>query len=85
MNAAQMIHLGTLWISYGFARQKQHVFLATGLTPATEKEPDDEEHDLVIRTATLDEFEEMMLNGAIRDNCTISAWGLYLMWKKKQV
>ena len=85
MNAAQMIYLGTLWISYGFARQKQHVFLATGLTPATEKEPDDEEHDLVIRTATVDEFEEMMLKGAIRDNCTISAWGIYLLWKKKQV
>jgi hypothetical protein len=23
----------------------------------------------------------MMLGGAIRDGCTLSAWGLYLLWK----
>ena len=28
-----MTHLGTLWIAYGFARQKQHVFLATDSLP----------------------------------------------------
>src|SRR5271169_4910555 len=44
--AAEMTHLGTLWIAYGYARQKQHIFLATGLT-VTEKQPDPEEHDLV--------------------------------------
>ena len=32
-----MTRLGTLWIAYGYARQKQHVFLATGLTE-TEKD-----------------------------------------------
>jgi ADP-ribose pyrophosphatase len=83
MNAAQMVHLGTLWISYGFTRQRQHVFLATGLMP-TEKEPDNEEHDLIVHTVSVEEFEEMMLNGVIRDNCTISAWGLYLMWKTRE-
>jgi 8-oxo-dGTP pyrophosphatase MutT (NUDIX family) len=83
LHAASMIHLGTTWIAYGFTRQKQHIFLAQGLTP-TENEPDPEEHDLVVRTATIAEFEEMMLNGTIRDNCTISAWCLYLLWKAKQ-
>jgi ADP-ribose pyrophosphatase len=34
-----MTYLGWLWIAYGFTRQKQHVFLATGLTEA-EKDPD---------------------------------------------
>jgi 8-oxo-dGTP pyrophosphatase MutT (NUDIX family) len=81
--AANMVFLGTLWISYGFTRQKQHVFLATGLTQA-EKDPDPEEHDLVVRSVTVDEFEEMMLDGRIRDNCTLSAWALYLMWKARQ-
>ena len=28
-----MVYLGTLWIAYGFANQKQHVFLATGPDP----------------------------------------------------
>ena len=83
LHAASMTHLGTLWIAYGFCRQKQHVFLATGLTH-TEKEPDPEEHDLVIRSVTVEEFEQMMLDGRVRDNCTLSAWGLYLLWKARQ-
>jgi 8-oxo-dGTP pyrophosphatase MutT (NUDIX family) len=83
LDAAEMTYLGALWIAYGFTRQKQHVFLATGLTQ-TEKEPDPEEHDLVARSVAVSEFEEMMLNGTIRDNCTLSAWGLYLLWKARQ-
>jgi 8-oxo-dGTP pyrophosphatase MutT (NUDIX family) len=82
LEAAEMTYLGTLWIAYGFTRQKQHVFLATGLTH-TEKEPDPEEHDLVMRLVALEEFEEMMLNGTIRDGSTLSAWGLYLLWKAR--
>jgi ADP-ribose pyrophosphatase len=81
--AAEMTYLGRLWIAYGFTRQKQHVFLATGLTQA-EKEPDPEEHDIVVHTVPIEEFEEMMLNGTIRDNCTVAAWGLYLLWKARQ-
>ena len=26
----------------------------------------------------------MMLDGAIRDDCTLAAWGLYLLWKAHQ-
>jgi len=83
LNAASMIYLGPTWIAYGFANQKQHVFLASGLTPA-EKEPDPEEHDLVVHTATIEEFETMMVNGTIQDSCTLAAWGLYLLWKARQ-
>ena len=83
LNAAEMVHLGTLWIAYGFTRQKQHVYLATGLTPAG-KDPDAEEHDLTHRTVPVEEFEQMMLDGKVRDNCTVAAWGLYLMWKARQ-
>ncbi len=50
----------------------------------TEKEPDAEEHDLVVRSVAVEEFEEMMRSGMIRDDCTLSAWGLYLMWKARQ-
>jgi ADP-ribose pyrophosphatase len=81
--AAEMTYLGALWIAYGFTRQKQHVFLATGLTH-TEKDPDAEEHDLVAHFVTVAEFEAMMLNGTIRDGCTLAAWGLYLLWKARQ-
>ncbi len=83
MDASQMTRLGALWIAYGFLRQRQHVYLATGLTPAT-ADPDAEEHDLTARPVPLAEFERMMLDGVIRDNSTLSAWGLYLLWKGRQ-
>jgi len=82
LDAAEMTYVGWLWIAYGFLRQKQHVFLATGLNH-TEKDPDPEEHDLIVRCVPVEEFEEMMLNGTIRDNCTLAAWGLYQLWKKR--
>jgi 8-oxo-dGTP pyrophosphatase MutT (NUDIX family) len=81
--AARMTCLGTPWVAYGFTRQRMHVFLATGLTP-TEKDPDAEEHDLVARSVAVGDFEERMLNGEIRDVCTLAAWALYLMWKARQ-
>lgn len=83
MDAAAMTFLGTLWIAYGFTRQRQHVFLATGLTPA-EKTPDAEEHDLTAHSFSIGEFEQMMLDGTIRDGCTVAAWGLYLLWQARQ-
>ncbi len=80
MIAADMTLLGKLWIAYGFTRQQQYVFLATGLTPA-EKDPDPEEHDLTAHAVSITEFERMLLDGTIRDGCTHAAWGLYLTWK----
>jgi 8-oxo-dGTP pyrophosphatase MutT (NUDIX family) len=82
LEAAQMIYLGPMWIAYGFTRQRQHVFMATGLTQA-EKEPDPEEHDLVIHSVAVDEFERMMREGVIQDCSTLAAWGLYLLWKAR--
>jgi 8-oxo-dGTP pyrophosphatase MutT (NUDIX family) len=83
LDAAQLMFLGTLWIAYGVMRQKMHVFLATGLTPS-DQDPDDEEHDLVVHSVPVEQFEKMMLDGRIRDGCTLGAWGLYLMWKARQ-
>jgi ADP-ribose pyrophosphatase len=82
-DAAEMTSLGMIWIAYGFTRQKQHVYLATGLTPAPGQR-DAEEHDLIPRSFGIEEFEQMMLDGTIRDGCTLSAWGLYLMWKARR-
>jgi 8-oxo-dGTP pyrophosphatase MutT (NUDIX family) len=76
LRADKMEYLGWVWIAYGFARQKQHVFLATGLTPG-EKDPDPEEHDLALRRVRLAEFEQMLRAGQIRDGCTLAAWALY--------
>lgn len=83
LEAARMTKLGEVWIAYGFTRQREHVYLATGLT-ATERTPDAEEHDLAVRPVAIDDFERMMLDGTIRDDCTLAAWGLYLLWKARQ-
>jgi ADP-ribose pyrophosphatase len=81
LHATQMAYLGAMWIAYGYSNQKQHVFLATGLT-STETNPDPEEHDLVAHCVSIADFEKMMLDGTIQDCCTLSAWGLYQMWKR---
>ncbi len=81
--AERMLYLGCLWIAYGFTRQKQHVFLAIGLTQ-DQTDRDEEEHDLVVRRVAIRDFEQMMLDGVVRDGCTVAAWGLYLMWKARQ-
>jgi 8-oxo-dGTP pyrophosphatase MutT (NUDIX family) len=83
LHAETMICLGSNWIAYGFTRQKQHVFLATGLSHV-EKEPDLEEHDIIVRNVSVREFEQMMLDGVVRDGCTLAAWALYLLWKARQ-
>ncbi|HEX3662600.1 MAG TPA: NUDIX hydrolase [Acidobacteriaceae bacterium] len=82
LTARTLTCLGCLWIAYGFARQKQHVYLATGLTPSA-ADPDPEEHDLVLRTASIADFERMLLDGTIQDGCTLAAWGLYRLWKER--
>ncbi len=83
LTAGSMTFLGTMWVAYGFLRQKMHVYLATGLTPTTAN-PDPEEHDLVLRRFPIAEFEQMIVEGTIRDDCTIAAWGLYRLWKERQ-
>jgi len=80
--AEKMEYLGMMYIAYGFANQKQHVFLATGLTQG-EKDPDPEEHDLVVKSMTIVEFEEMIREGKIPDVCTLAAWGTYKVKRGK--
>ena len=83
LHAEEMIRLGSLWIAYGFTRQKQHVYLATGLSQR-ETDRDAEEHDLVVHCVLVEEFERMMREGTVADGCTVAAWGLYLLWKAQQ-
>lgn len=81
--AKRMIPLGMMWIAYGFTKQRQFVYLATGLTQA-ETDRDPEEHDLLVKTATVAEFEQMLLDGTIQDASTLGAWGLYKVWCERQ-
>jgi len=83
LTAERMTHLSTLQIAYGVMNQKQHVFLAEGLTMGAH-DRDDEESDLVLRRVSVAEFEAMVLDGRMVDNCTVAAWGLYRLWRERQ-
>ena len=83
IEAATMTHLTDLQIAYGVMNQRHHVFLAEGLTVG-EPDPDPEETDLALHRVSVEEFERMLLDGRVVDNCTASAWGVYLVWRGRQ-
>lgn len=82
LTAEKMTHLSTFQIGYGVMNQQHHVYLAEGLTMG-EPDPDLEETDLVVRRVSVAEFEEMVLDGVIVDNCSVAAWGFYRMWRER--
>lgn len=83
LTAKRMTLLSTLQIAYGVMNQKHYVFLAEGLTVG-DPDPDAEETDLVVRRVSVDEFEIMIVDGAIVDNCSVAAWGLYRLWRERK-
>jgi 8-oxo-dGTP pyrophosphatase MutT (NUDIX family) len=83
ITAAHMTHLATHQIAYGVMNQAHHVFLAEGLTHGA-TDPDPEETDLSLHRVPVDEFESMLLDGRIVDNCTAAAWAAYLIWRRRQ-
>jgi ADP-ribose pyrophosphatase len=83
LTADRMTHLTTFQIAYGVMNQKHHCYLAEGLRVG-EAEPDLEETDLVLHRVSVTDFESMMLDGTIVDNCTAAAWGIYRLWRERQ-
>jgi len=81
LRAHHMTELAQVQIGYGVMNQRHHIFLAEGLTHG-ENARDAEETDMEVHRVTVDEFEQMMLDGRVVDNCTLAAWGAYLLWKK---
>jgi 8-oxo-dGTP pyrophosphatase MutT (NUDIX family) len=83
LTAERMTLLSTLQIAYGVMNQKQYVFVAEGLTMG-QPDRDAEESDLFVHRVRVEEFEEMILDGTIVDNCSVAAWGLYRLWRERQ-
>ena len=83
LRVERMTPLADLWIAYGAMRQIHHVFLAEGLTPG-ETARDPEEDDMTVHRVAVSEFEAMLLDGRVMDNCTAAAWGVYRVWQDKQ-
>jgi ADP-ribose pyrophosphatase len=74
--AGRMTELPWLWIAYGFARQRQHIFIAEELTPGAHQR-DPEESDMEVIRLPISAFEHKLRSGEIRDVCTLAAWASY--------
>ena len=83
LTAERVTELAPLWIGYGVMRQVQHVFLAEGLTTG-EHDRDPEENDMTVHRVPVAEFEAMLLDGRVMDNCSAAAWGVYRIWRDRQ-
>ncbi len=83
LRAERMTLLAPLWIAYGAMRQLHYVFLAEGLSHG-DPERDPEEHDMTTHRVRVSEFEAMLLDGRIMDNCTVAAWGFYQVWRRRE-
>jgi 8-oxo-dGTP pyrophosphatase MutT (NUDIX family) len=82
LGADRMTLLTTLQIGYGVMNQKHHVFLAEGLSQGPHQR-DAEECDLEVRRVSVAEFEAMLLDGRIVDNCSAAAWCVYRLWRER--
>jgi ADP-ribose pyrophosphatase len=78
--AGRMTELPWMWIAYGFARQRQHVFVAEELAPGAHQR-DAEESDMEIIRLPISVFEQKLSSGEIRDACTLAAWTSYRLWR----
>jgi 8-oxo-dGTP pyrophosphatase MutT (NUDIX family) len=83
LRAERMTEVAQLWIGYGVMRQKHHVFLAEDLTQG-EYDRDPEEHDMTVHRVSVDDFEAMLLDGRVMDNCSAAAWGVYRVWRDRR-
>ncbi|MDE1162963.1 MAG: NUDIX hydrolase [Acidobacteriaceae bacterium] len=82
MSAETMTHLGDNWIAYGAMRQLHSVYLAEGLV-AGDTDRDVEEFDMTVHRVAVSDFEAMMLDGRVMDNCTLAAWCMYRLWRER--
>ncbi|HLI76347.1 MAG TPA: NUDIX hydrolase [Acidobacteriaceae bacterium] len=82
LTAGRMTLLGKLWIGYGVMNQLHHTYLAEDLSQG-QVDRDPEEHDMTVHRVPVREFEDMLLDGRIMDNCTAAAWGLFRIWRDR--
>jgi len=78
MIAGKLDYAGHLLLAPGLSSQGYHIFLATDLVK-DERNLDTEEEDLITRKFAVEEFEDMIKNGIIKDASTICAFSFVKM------
>jgi 8-oxo-dGTP pyrophosphatase MutT (NUDIX family) len=75
LTAGKIVEAGRLYPLYGTVTQSYRIFFATDLRLGAPRR-DREEQDLVSQAFPLKIFEQMMIDGAIRDAGTVATFGL---------
>ncbi len=75
LSAGTIDYLGHLYSAYGYSSQGMHVFLATNLIEG-ERYLTSEEQDMIVTSVSLEEFENMIRRGLIKDAATLAAYTL---------
>ena len=76
LDAAHLDLLVGTWNSPGVSDQHTTIFLATGLTPVRSRPDGIEERYLTVETIRLDDLDELVADGSLKDETTVL--GLYL-------
>ena len=75
LRAGRFIHAGCLYPLYGTTNQNYDLFLATNLSEGRLNR-EIEEQDMVTSAFSLKQFEQMIVDGEIRDAGTVASFGL---------
>jgi len=74
-SAKKLEHIGYVYQSYGHSNQGFNIYLASELEEGLQ-ELEKEEQGLVVKIFQINEVEKMIVDGTIKDNASISAFGL---------
>jgi ADP-ribose pyrophosphatase len=79
MAAAKLELIGEFFLAPGYSSELMRVYIATGLTPASL--PQDEDEDISVERIPFDEAVRMVINGSIRDAKSVA--GLLLAAQRR--
>ncbi len=74
-SAKTISHIGFIYQAYGYSNQGYNVFHATDMGNG-QQQLDPEEQGLIAKQFLITEVENMIIDGRIKDNATIAAFGL---------
>jgi 8-oxo-dGTP pyrophosphatase MutT (NUDIX family) len=76
LTAGSLTQIGFMYLSYGYARQGMHVFLASDLVPGNSS-PSLEETGLQTREVTIQQLRDLIRGGEIVDAATLAAFAVF--------
>jgi len=79
-NAGKIVKFGSIFTTPGFCNEELHIYLAQNLT-AGEHNREEGEYGMETHEYTLDEIDEMIVSGEIKDSKTLAGIQYYKLYK----